>query len=862
MDSLSAIGLLPVWWKRKRVFLPTASKIAWRDLKAAPAKFLFVTLAVAVGVAALSGVKGFGYAFSGMLLHNAKQLIAADVQGQTWNDPTPAQMERIRNLGAQVGQLSQITETVSMARSLTSRTPQMVAVKAVDPNTYPYYGELKLQPSRSLRTLLRDDASAVVTPELLLRLNVKPGQQIRLGGQDFLITGTLISEPDRLASGFGPGMRAIITRGGLDRTGLIQFGSRAAQRFLFKLKPGTNLDGLRAGLQAIMPRIHISDYREGSPAVGKALDNTTAFLSLISLIALIVGSLGVAMAMYSHLQQRMDSIAVFKALGARSAQVMQIYLIQTLWLGIAGGLLGVAVGAVVQKSFPLLMKQVFDLLPQVPWDWSFSLQGMCLGILATLFFTLTPLLNIRDVRPSLVLRRNMDDGETASAKQWRDKWPSLLGAVLILSGFTGIAIWLSGSWKMGFYFIGGLAVSILLLTGVAALLLAGLRRLVNLTQSGLAPWLRHGFANLYRPGNQARSVLVALGIGVMFTLTTYLLQNTIVRDIASEGPGREGNLFLLDVRDTGAVSKLVESQPGVTGKLQLVGYIVARVLAKNDVSTDRLHLTKQRKDQLQTVRLTTANGLPDGVEVKRGVWWSPASNVAELAVSEDIARDFSLKVGDRLQFQIAGRSVSAPLVAVFRRLQRAPVRYDLVFPRAALRGFPVVYYGAAHVNAAQIPNVEAVLFDRFPTVTVMNLADVLKSIQQAVDQVAIVIQFLAMFAIFAGIIILSSSIAGTRYRRIREVAILKTRGGTRATISRIFSVEFSVLGLIAGLIGGLLANVFTRIIAERFIDAPFDFDWLSLLFATIGTALLANIAGWLASARILDQRPLEVLRGE
>jgi putative ABC transport system permease protein len=199
---------------------------------------------------------------------------------------------------------------------------------------------------------------------------------------------------------------------------------------------------------------------------------------------------------------------------------------------------------------------------------------------------------------------------------------------------------------------------------------------------------------------------------------------------------------------------------------------------------------------------------------------------------------------------------------VFRRVERTPVRYDLVFPEAALKGFPVVYYGAVHVEPAQIPHVEQLIFDQFPTVTMMNLADVLSRIQEAVDQVALVVRFLALFAVVAGVIILSSSVAGTRYRRIREVAILKTLGGTRGRIVGIFSVEFSILGAVGGLVGGVLANVFTKIVAARFIEADFDFDWISLLVTMLGTALLANAAGWLASARILDQRPLEVLRGE
>jgi len=837
----------------------TAPKIAWRELRASPAKFVFVVLAVAVGVAALSGVKGFGYAFRGMLLTNAKQLIAGDLQAQTWNDPTPEQIAGVEKIAKHYGTLTRVTETMSMAGSSRYRVPQMVSVKAVDPAVYPFYGSLTTKPARGLNQLLLDDSSVVVTPELLMRLKVAQGDEIRLGGKPFRITGTLVTEPDRLASGFGPGMRVLMSRSGLERTGLIQFGSRAAQRFLFKLAPTVNLDVIKGEIRSALPRVFITDYRDGSPVVGKAIDNTTTFLSLISLIALIVGSLGVAMAMYSHLQQRMDTIAVMKALGARAKQVVQIYLIQTLWLGLAGGAIGVALGALVQKSFPLLIQRIFSLLPEIPWDWSFSLQGLSVGILATLLFTLPPLLSIRNVRPSLVFRRDMLE---SNREGWRDKWPAIVGALLILAGFSGIAVWLSGSWKMGAYFVGGLSASILLLTGIASLLLLLMRRVVRTSSGRLPASFRHGFANLYRPGNQARSVLVALGIGVMFILTTYLLQRTVLREVVSEGPGRQGNLFLLDIRNSSAVTSLIESRPGVSGKVALVGYIVSRMLEKNGVPTEQLRLSKVRKDQLQTVRITTADSQPESVEVREGSWWNVNTIDPQLAVSEQAQHDFNLKVGDRLLFQAAGKHVRAVIVAVFRRQERAPVRYDLVFPSAALRGLPVVYYGAVHVDPAQIPQVEEMIFEKFPTVTVMDLADVLRRIQEAVDQVALVIRFLALFAIGAGVIILCSSVAGTRYRRVREVAILKTLGGTRSRITGIFSIEFSILGAVAGLVGGVLANVFTRIIADRFIETKFDFNWFSLLWAMLGTALLANAAGWLASARILDQRPLEVLRGE
>ncbi|HXR74839.1 MAG TPA: FtsX-like permease family protein [Bryobacteraceae bacterium] len=842
-------------------FFRTASKIAWRELKATPSRFLFVIIAVAVGVGALSGVKGFGAAFSSMLLRNAKQLTASDLSAQIWGVPTEDQLQRLHNLARQTGsRLTRVTETVSMAAPERGGIPQMVSVKAVDPAVYPFYGALTLAPAKPLEELL-SSTSVLVNQELEIRLRVRPGDAIRLGGKTFSIAGTLVTEPDRLASGFGPGMRVLLNRQALDRTGLIQPGSRAAQRFLFKLNPDANLDSLKASLESILPHPRLTDYRDGDPAVERGIERSTTFLSLLSLIALIVGSLGVGMAMHSHLQQKMDTIAIMKSVGARSRQIMTVYVIQTLWLGIAGGLIGVAVGAVVQRSFPVLIHRVLSLLPQVSWDWSFSLQGFALGILATLLFTIPPLVGIREIRPGLVFRREMADAKNLRRQRLV---PSLISGLAILAGFAAIAVWLSNSWTMGAYFVGGLAASLVLLTLTAALLLRLMRWLVQRSGRKLPASFRHGFANLYRPGTHAASVLVALGIGVMFTLSTYLIENTVIRDVTREGPGRAGNVFLLDIRPAQRtqIVQFVGAQPGVNRRVNLVGYFVARVLSRNGIATQNLPLPRHRKDRLQTTRISIAATLPENVQIKSGSFWKPDATEPQLAISEDESREYEIEQGDRIQLQAAGRLITAPVVAIFSIEKRAAIRFDVLFPEKALAATPAIYFGSAQVQPDKIPDLELALFEKFPTLTVMNLADILQRIQQAVDQVALVIRFLAAFAILAGIIILSSSIAGTRHRRIREVAILKTLGATRKRISGIFSIEFTILGAVSGFIGGLLANGFSSIIANKFIETQFTFDWRALLIATIATAILANAAGWLASMKILDLRPLEVLRSE
>jgi putative ABC transport system permease protein len=375
---------------------------------------------------------------------------------------------------------------------------------------------------------------------------------------------------------------------------------------------------------------------------------------------------------------------------------------------------------------------------------------------------------------------------------------------------------------------------------------------------------RHGFANLYRPGTHAASILVALGVGVVFTTTTYLIQNTIIRDVETGAPARSGNVYLLDIRPTqrDEVVQFLTAQKGVEKPPEMVGYFVARVLQKNDTPVQNLSLTRQRKDQLQTSRLNVVDEAPRNFDVVAGRFWDPHTTEPQIAISEEQGQRFNFHLGDRLHFQAAGKMVTAPIVAIYRANKRAAFRFDILFPRHAMGTIPAVYFGSVQVRPADIAALEGAVFEKFPTITVMNLADILQRVQQAIDQVALVIRFLAAFAIVAGIVILCSSVAGTRYRRMREVAILKTLGATKRRVTTIFSVEFTIVGIVAGFIGGLLANAFTRVIATKYIEVPFHFDPLSVLVAVVAMAVLANAAGWLASLKILDLRPLEVLRAE
>src|SRR5579883_1530043 len=279
----------------------TAAKIAWRELHASRTKFVFVVLSVALGVAALTGVRGFSESFQKALLNQARSIMAADLSARMFRILTP---QENAELNAMPVQRTWVTEMVSMASREGDLVPLLVSLKVVDPTVYPFYGNVVLSPAGDLRTFLTDSA-VVVDDNLLVRLQAHVGDQLRIGGQFFRIATVIQKEPDRLTAGVGMGPRVMMTRAALDRTGLLQAGSRATERYLFKMGPQSGkIQDVRAEIEKILPDAQISDFRETSPAITEGLDHATGLLSLICLVAMVLGAIGVAMAMRAHLQQR------------------------------------------------------------------------------------------------------------------------------------------------------------------------------------------------------------------------------------------------------------------------------------------------------------------------------------------------------------------------------------------------------------------------------------------------------------------------------------------------------------------------------------------------------------------------------
>jgi putative ABC transport system permease protein len=826
-----------------------------RETRAAVGKFAFLVLAIALGTGALTAVTGFNASVRHTLSREARSLMAADISVRLPLRPPKSDLDTLTSLEAEGIQTTRVTETVSMAT--TGKTiPVLISVKGADLTRYPFYGDLELDPKG---TQLGADTVAV-SDDLLLRLGIQLGDSIRVGQKEFRVAARVVSEPDRMTTGFTLGPRVLFTREGLAATGIITDISRVTERVLLKLPENRDLQALRAKLESTYgKRASITDYTQTNPTLTRALDRSTRFLSMVSLIALIVGGLGVGATMQSHLRQKMTNIAFMKCIGGRSEHILYIYLAQALWLGIVGSVLGAVLGAFAQAVFARLVANYFDVNVTLIWPVAAMLQGIVAGLATTALFSLPPLLAIRSIRPASLLQKTFS-GESSTARDWA----SLFAALLAIIGLWGIAVWVSGSATYASIFAGSLIAGICILGLVGALLLRVMKRLSNLAYVRHSRSLRHGVGNLYRPGAHSVAILTSLAIGVMFVMSVYFIQHSLLDEIRIAAPPDAPNVFLINIteREKDGVSKILESDPAIVKRQPLSPAVSATLASVDGTPIEQLSRGVATRRFTNTVFvLTWSEDVPEATEILEGEWWEGKPPEPLVSVNEAAAENLGIRVGNILVWNAPGGSIRAR-VANLRRTDgaRSGVNSQFVLSPGAFNGLATAYFGAVRVKTGGIGPLQKRVFESYPTVTVVNASDILDVVQGVMDKTSQAISFVAGFAIAGGLIVLASSVAGTRSRRMREVAIFRTVGATKAALVRIFTVEFVVIGLVAGLLGSLLATMLSSILVAQLLEADYHFRWLPALAATAITAGLTALAGWLASYGVLRKKPLEILR--
>jgi putative ABC transport system permease protein len=839
-----------------------------RESRGSRGRLTFFIACLAVGVSAVVAVAGLSASLDQGIRREARQLLAADLAVRG-SQPIPPEVNKA--LAPVAGlQRTNLRETVTVA-TVPSRDgrpgpSQLVELKVVD-GFYPFYGKLVLRPGRPLHELLTP-RTTVVGSELLARLGRKVGDDILIGGQPFRVAGTVVSEPDRVSISFTLGPRAFLSGEGFARTSLEGQGSRVSYRALFKLPEGSTTAELNAAAAAVSGALpagenfRVETYRQAQPALRENLSRIERFLGLVALLSLFVGGIGVAQSVRAWLTGRLDSIAILKCLGLRPREIFPLYLGQTLLLGLAGSVVGIVAGAIVQLILPRLFP---DLIPAElinPWQPVALLRGLALGVGVALLFSLPPLSAVLRVPPARVLRR---DAEPLP----RHRWVATATLLVLAIGIWGMAALQSHSAILGTQFTLGVGLVTALLAGAALLVTWLVRRL---PRDFATLWLRQGLAALARPGAAGASAIVALGLGVLVVLGMSLVQQRLAAQLSAEMPSNAPSAFLLDIQPAQwpGVERLLHDA-GATG-VESVPVIMARLRAIDGVKVEDLVERRERGGRerrwglTREQRLTYMKELPKDNQIVEGRLWSdpdlsPAH--AEVSLEKEFAEGIGARLGSTLSFDIQGVPLDLKVTSLRTvNWQTFGINFFLVVEPGVLESAPQMRLAVARLPKGGEQRAQDALAASYPNVTLLRIREILEKILKVLQRISLGIRFLGGFTVVAGIAILAGAISAGSARRGREVALLKTLGMTRRGVAATFAAEYALIGLVAGGIGTLGATALAYGVITRGFQIPWQLDPLSLTVALGGTVVLAVLAGLAASYRALQRRPIEVLRTE
>jgi putative ABC transport system permease protein len=831
--------------------------LAWREARGGWRHFVGFFACVALGVAALTSVGTLAANVDRALSREARTLMGGDLELRAMRPFTDEETGAVEQVVREGATATRVRELVAMAREPMRDASLLVELKAVEPG-YPLYGRLQAEPARPLADLLAA-GGALVQDDLLTRLGVKIGGRIIIGTAPVTIRGVLEKEPDAPV-GFGLGPRVIIGADTLETTGLVRFGSRIRHRTLLRLPEGV---AARERSEAIArtladPAIRVTPFNEAQPGLRRFFTQMTAYLGLVGLVSLLVGGIGVASAVATFVRRQRPTIAILKTLGASSRLLLVSYLLQTQMIALAGSGLGLALGMVTQ---PLIVRLLAGALPievSTRPDPGTLGRAFVMGLLTALLCALWPLLAIRTVRPSLLLRAEVEP--VPGRRPW-------LAALPVATGLAALALWQAGSWKLGGIFVGasGGALALLLVLARAVTVAARGRPRIR----GIA-W-RQGMANLARPGGQTAGVVIALGVGVMLLVSIALLEASLGRQIDHEKRREAPSFFFIDIQpDQRDDFVRVVNESGAGASPALTPVVRSRLAAVNGHAVTRAMVQRRRGgpdgDAAWYLRreyvLTYAAEMPATNVLVQGRWWTPTDWTRSLvSVEEAAAMHLGLRIGDRLTFDVQGVPIEAE-VASIRKVdwQALSTNFFMILSPGALDGAPGTWIATIRVAATTESRLQNAVVTAFPNVTAIPVRDVMERVASVLDQMSLAIRAMALFSIGAGLVVMISALTATRYARLRESVIWRTLGATRLVIARIFAVEYACLGAAAGLGGSALAVVLSWIVLRFVLDVPWTFEPEAVLLGVSLTIVMALAVGFLGTFRLLGQKPLPVLR--
>ncbi|MEP5254256.1 MAG: FtsX-like permease family protein [Winogradskyella arenosi] len=830
--------------------------MAWRDAKASRVRLLLFMASIILGIAAVVSIQLFSHNLTDNIKLQSKALMGADYTIDIKQAPNTQEQALIDSLQPDAKEVN----FVSMVAFPKNGGTKLVKVRGLE-GGFPFYGTIDTAPSVAADTY-QTSGGALVDATLMLQFNVQPGDSIKVGNLTLPIAGALKAIPGSTAISTSVAPPIVIPYQFLEATGLLQFGSRKEYQYFFKTPETVDIDKFA---EALKPKIDsgnldLDTHTSTSRRLGKRYENVGNFLNLAAFIALLLGCIGIASSVHIYIKEKLAAIAVLKCLGASRLQSFLIFLIQIAGIGIIGGLIGSLIGTGIQTLFPYLLKDFLPFTVEISIAAQPLIIGVLLGLFMSVLFALLPLLRTWYVSPLEVLRVN----EQATNEPLKVKL-LVYGAILVFLFLFSYG--LLDNLKYASAFVLATLVTFSVLAGIAWLSIKGIKRFFPSRWSFTA---RQSLLNLFRPNNQTVVLVVAIGLGTFLISNLYFTKDILLAKTEVEQNADTANLILLDVQ--------TEQREAVENRIKASELPVVSTIP---IVTMRMHSINNRlvndirQDSTRKIngwvlshefRATYRDSLIDSEILKEGVW-TPRLNPGDpivISVSDNLAESAKLNVGDPVVFNVQGVLMETTVGSIrevdWRQMHP---NFTVLFPAGVLEKAPqfsVVLTAVPNDNISA--ELQRNLVAEFPNITVIDLRQVFTIVEDILDKVSWVINFMAFFSIITGIIVLIGSVRTSKYQRIKESVLLRTLGAKNAHILKISAFEYLFLGALGSLVGILLALISSLCLALLLFNEPFVPSLIPFVVFLPGITLLVLVIGLSNIRTVLKSSPLAVLRKE
>jgi len=830
-------------------------KMAWRDGKASLTRLMLFMASIILGIAAVVSIQLFSDNLKDNIKKQSKSLMGADFIIDSKKKPSEKVQKIIDSLGANAFEVN----FVSMAAFPKNEGTKLVKVRALE-GAFPFYGSLTTVPENAGKNY-QELGGALVDATLLLQYNLNPGDSIKLGNVTFPIIGALKSIPGSTAISSSVAPQVLIPFRFLEQTNLLQLGSRKEYQYFFK-NTTIDLEALDKKIDPILDaeNADLDTHTSTSRNLGRRYDNVGKFLNLVAFIALLLGCIGIASSVHIYIKEKLKNVAVLKCLGASRKQSFLIYLIQIIAIGLIGGIIGALIGISLQFAFPYILQEFLPFSVDVSISFQPILMGIILGILMSVLFALLPLLGTWYVSPLEVLRGQEEN-------QQKPKKARILVFLAILLFIFLFSFWMLKSAINGLVFTLGIFVTFAIMAGVASLFIKLIKKFFP-TSWGFTS--RQSLLNLFRPNNQTMVLVLAIGLGTFLISTLYFTKDILLAKTSLENKKTDANIILMDVQSSQEKQlvqnfeskglEVIDNIPIITMRMESIHGKTANEIRQDTTVSMRKWMLNREFRVTYRSELTETEELLEGEFIGKAASGKPVL----ISIADNLAEDGNLKIGDDVVFNIQGVLMETKVGSI-RKVDWSSmqVNFMILFPTGVLEKAPqfnvMTTYAPTEESSAAL---QRDLVKNFPNVTILDLRQVFTIVEDILDKISWIINFMAFFSILTGFIVLIGSVRNSKYQRIKESVLLRTLGAKSKQILKITALEYVYLGLLGSLTGILLSLFGSQLLAIFIFKEPFIPSGIPFLVFLPAITILVVVIGLSNLKSVLQSPPLEVLRKE